>query len=65
MCNNCKPSKTAVDIDRAVKVAKLEAESNGTPSVVYIYNGKYYGECKSCWEKGGKIGTKIFSVYPI
>ena len=65
MCGNCKPSKTAVAIDKAIHIAKIEAKSNGSPAVVYLYKGTYYGECKSCWKKGGSIGTKIFSVYPL
>lgn len=63
MCPTCKASKEVLAFNEAVKIAKLEAKSIKGDAVVYEYKGKFYGECKACWEKAGKIGKLLVTIF--
>ena len=65
MCPSCKKGKEVEEYELAFNVAQIEANSNKRPSVVYKLDGKYYGECESCWKKSGAKGTYITTVYPV
>ena len=64
-CSSCLKMKEAEAYEKALKMAELEANLDKRITIVYETNGKYFGECRSCWEKNGAVGKLILTVYPV
>lgn len=64
-CSNCFQSREAENYERAIKMAEIEGKADKVITIVFKLNGNYYGQCRSCWEKDGRVGEPILTIYPL
>jgi hypothetical protein len=58
-CEGCKKVKVDENRRKLRKLAAFIARKDKKTQIIIEVDGELYIECRSCWEKAGRIGTPV------